>query len=148
MFNLKETIKTFYYTYGAHPSYPYPNGWTEVIAQNRSQADLFFRAAHPDVFPGHINCAFVYDESNFPEKMKDNGNFGAGCHETVGIVSEKEDSPLDEIEDQISYKLGRISLAQDLGMISEKEAENRRADVLLSVIAYVAKKEARRDVGQ
>ncbi|MDO4495198.1 MAG: hypothetical protein Q4B62_05345 [Clostridiaceae bacterium] len=145
---MKEKNKKFYYTYGAHPNFPYPNGWTEVIAQNRSQADLFFRVAHPDIVLGHINCAFVYEESDFPEKMKDNGNFGAGCHETVGIVSEKEDSPLDEIQDQISHKLGRISLAKDLGLISDKEAESRRADVLLAAIAYVAKKEAHRDARQ
>lgn len=83
----------YYYTYGSHPNYPYKNGWTEVIALNRGQANAFFRAAHPDVVPGIINCAWIYSESEFAKTslMKET-NFGARCHETLGILTYNNDS--------------------------------------------------------
>lgn len=83
----------YFYTYGSSPDYPFKDGWTEVIALNQGQADAFFRAAHPDVHPGILNCAIVYSEAEFAKSvMMKKTNFGAGCHETLGILTYNNDS--------------------------------------------------------
>lgn len=87
----------FYFTYGSHPSFPFSDGWTEVHADNIGQAEMFFRAVHPDIKPGTINCAFVYDESDFVKTRMYNSKFGAKCHEIIGCFT-----PVDRKETIIS----------------------------------------------
>ena len=41
-----------------------------------SRANAKFRDIHPDVNDGYLNCAFVYDQDEFPMDMASAGNYG------------------------------------------------------------------------
>lgn len=79
----------FYFTYGSSGQ-PYHGGWTEIDAQDRHTACAAFRAFHPDVAPGLLNCSDVYTEEAFAktEMNGPSGNLGYGCHETITIQRE------------------------------------------------------------
>lgn len=79
-------MKKFYYTYGTSPTQPFEGGWTEVIAQDRRQADLLFMAMHPctETSPNTLRCAFVYEGDDFIDTyMYKHGNFGKRCVECI-----------------------------------------------------------------
>lgn len=79
--------RPYYFTYGTSPTYPYEGGWTVVYAVSRSQAVHLFRAVHPDVREGTVNCADIYTQEQFEQtKMYKTGtNLGAGVHEVLGL---------------------------------------------------------------
>lgn len=79
----------FYFTYGTDGQ-PYHGGWTEITAPNRNAACAAFRAFHPDVIPGLLNCSAVYTEDAFTKSCMSgpDGNFGYHCHETITIQRE------------------------------------------------------------
>lgn len=75
-------IEKFYFTYGS--GHPFGGGWAEVEAPDMETACRLFRAIHPDVTPGILHCAFVYDEKSFMETgMFQNGNLGRACVESI-----------------------------------------------------------------
>lgn len=79
-------MKKFYFTYGTEGQ-PFCGGWTEITAPTRQIACGVFRAFHPDVYKGLLNCSSVYDAAQFEEtEMFHNGNFGCGCHESIAVT--------------------------------------------------------------
>lgn len=68
--------RKFYYTYGSNKHFPFKSGWTEIVAPSMSRANAKFRDIHPDVNDGYLNCAFVYDQDEFPMDMASAGNYG------------------------------------------------------------------------
>lgn len=80
--------ENFYFTYGLSEKQPFKGGWTKISAPNKHLACEIFRAYHPDRTPGILNCADVYDESQFQKTtMFQNGeNIGAGCRETIEVM--------------------------------------------------------------
>lgn len=80
----------FYFTYGTSERMPFIGGWTVVIAQDYAQAIAIFRAVHPDISEGVINCAFIYSAEEFEssEMFKNNSNLGSGCREILSISRE------------------------------------------------------------
>ena len=82
-----------YFTYASNKELsgmPFSGGWTVVEADSTDRAVELFKKAHPNPENENIvNCSFIYDEEYFDHiKMKEKGNFGAFCHET--IIDEKE----------------------------------------------------------
>lgn len=72
----------FYYTYGSEGQ-DFEGGWTEVEAENRSQADKLFLLFHP-LRNGCIPCGEVYTESEMKEtEMWTKGNFKKFCQERI-----------------------------------------------------------------
>ena len=60
----QSTYRTYYYTFGTDPSFPFQNGWVEVKATSWPEAHKKFRALYPDRRPNTINCAFFYEEND------------------------------------------------------------------------------------
>ena len=59
--------KSFYYTFGSDPGFPYRNGWVVVKASSREEADRKFRSRFPDR-PGHegtMNYSFCYTKERW-----------------------------------------------------------------------------------
>ena len=81
----------FYFTYGDNPGFPYRNGWTEVIAEDRKWAVLAFEKVHSKR-PGStlVNCAMIYSEWEWETTMMaaTGENFGHGCHEIITMELE------------------------------------------------------------
>ena len=78
-------MSTFYFTHGTEGQ-AYFGGWTEVIAENRQQAEAAFLAFHP-LRNGFIPCASVYTEEEMKKTtMWEVGNFGYRCHETISLT--------------------------------------------------------------
>lgn len=79
-------MSKFYFTYSTEGQ-PFYGGWTEVIAENRAQAEAAFRIIHPDHEAGFLNCSSVYsEESMMNTAMFKKGNFGQRCQETIYLL--------------------------------------------------------------
>ena len=77
-------MQKFYFTYGTDCDHPFKGGWTEVEAEDLTQAIRLFQVVHQDTPHKCLNCAFVYDEESFKKtSMYTRGNFGAFCHESI-----------------------------------------------------------------
>lgn len=61
----QQAAKSFYFTFGTHPGFPYRLGWVEVKALDMREACEKFRAKYPDRTPGLLNCAFCYDSEQW-----------------------------------------------------------------------------------
>lgn len=74
----------FYFTFGSE-GHPYVGGWSVVEAPDMGRACEVFRAYHPDVIEGRLNCCSVYHEETWGSTiMAVKGlNLGAGCHEII-----------------------------------------------------------------
>lgn len=62
-------MNSYFYTFGSDPGFPYQNGWVEIHAASREEANRKFRARFPDR-PGHegtMNYAFCYNEQRWAE---------------------------------------------------------------------------------
>lgn len=82
-------MKAFIFTYGTSSSFPFHGGWTQVNALNRGEAIAAFRAVHPDVNEGLLNCCSVYTIDEFVKtSMFKNGNLGSQCHEVITLSVE------------------------------------------------------------
>lgn len=83
---MKETsANKYFYTFGSDPGYPYQNGWVEVHATTREEADRKFRARFPDR-PGHegiMNFAFSYSEERWVEMNPEQTWHGWKCWEII-----------------------------------------------------------------
>ena len=78
--------QNFYFTYGTLEQFPFKGGWTKVRAENLRQAIALFRAVHPDVTLGLINCSSYYTEDYFKSSgMYKYGNLGAFMHEQISL---------------------------------------------------------------
>ena len=75
----------YYFTYGGEgTNQPFVGGWTVVNANSYTEAIDKFNAVHPTTKDGFINCAFIYNESDFrATKMYTNGNFGKFEQEVI-----------------------------------------------------------------
>lgn len=104
----------FYFTYGDNPGFPYQDGWTEVIAEDRKWAVLAFEKFHAKR-PGStaVNCALIYSEYEWQNtQMAAFGeNFGHGCHEVITMETEHvcntwapDKFQLVEKEEKITYR--------------------------------------------
>lgn len=53
-------MNLYFYTFGSDPGFPYQNGWVEIHATSREDADRKFRAWFPDRsgHEGIMNYAF------------------------------------------------------------------------------------------
>lgn len=81
-------MEKFYFTFGTSEQFPYCGGWIEVLAPDRSAAVKTFRAKHPDVHEGFVNCSDIYTATQFESSGMSNGNRGGFCHK---ILFYKED---------------------------------------------------------
>ena len=61
------TDQTFYYTFGSDYGFPFQDGWVEIIASNREEADEIFVRHFPCRHPNTLNCSFVYTEAEWLE---------------------------------------------------------------------------------
>lgn len=76
-------MKNYYFTYGTE-GHPFVGGWTKIEAPSRQIAVAIFRAIHPDVLDGLVNCCSIYDEELFRQtSMWSKGNFGKHEQEVV-----------------------------------------------------------------
>lgn len=78
-----KNIKSFYYTFGTLPQYPYEGGWVQVQAESLKKAHEMFRIKFPDVQKDVLNCADFYNEEQFKNAFKNGENRGKGTHETI-----------------------------------------------------------------
>lgn len=76
-------MQKFYFTFGTSEKFPFRGGWVMVIAPDRSKAVAAYRARHPDVNKGIINCSDIYTEEQFMKTEMVNSNLGAACHEIL-----------------------------------------------------------------
>ena len=58
-------MKKYYFTFGSWEQFPYQNGYLIVQADSRNDAIAKYRAKHPDINEGIVNCAFIYSEEQF-----------------------------------------------------------------------------------
>lgn len=59
-------MKRFYYTFGINDRFPFKNGYIIIEADNKRQANSFFKALFPN--PEHediLNCSFYYNEEQW-----------------------------------------------------------------------------------
>jgi hypothetical protein len=129
---MREELRTYYFTYGDHPEYPFCGGWTEVRARNMSEALCLFRKKHPDKLiskeAGYfrfINCEFVYTEEQFlSTSMHSGGNRGFFCHERIE-APEPDESIFERIE-ALTAKLQAavLSFAEDIQQECRKERQD------------------------
>ena len=78
-------ITRYFYTFGSNPSFPYQNGWVEIHAASREEADCKFRTRFPDC-PGHegiMNYAFCYDENQWAKMDPEHTWQGWKLHEVI-----------------------------------------------------------------
>lgn len=84
-------MKKYYFTYGTSEQYPFRGGWTLVYAPDINAATMVFRAYHPDVTEGILNCADYYPAEHFEKsEAYTNGNLGGGLHEIIGAFKMKK----------------------------------------------------------
>ena len=81
-------MQEFYFTFGTSKQFPFCGGWVEVVAPDHKTAVQTFRAKHPDVNEGVVNCSDIYTAEQFSKSEMVNGNLGASCHETLHYQEE------------------------------------------------------------
>lgn len=92
----------FYFTYGGNEVFPFQGGWTEVEAEDRHKACAAFRAYHPDITEGILNCSDVYTQEDFMETGMAEDNLGACCHEYISLKqAEKEFSYFEVLKERL-----------------------------------------------
>ena len=55
------------HTFGSDYGFPFQDGWVEIIASNREEADEIFMRHFPCRHPNTLNCSFVYTEAEWLE---------------------------------------------------------------------------------
>ena len=78
-------MNRYFYTFGSDLGFPYQNGWVEVRATSRDEADHKFRTQFPDR-PGHegiMNYAFCYNEERWAEMNPEQTWHGWKCWEII-----------------------------------------------------------------
>ncbi|USF25543.1 hypothetical protein N510_000455 [Firmicutes bacterium ASF500] len=81
----EDVLNRYFYTFGSDPGFPYQNGWVEVRATSREEAERKFRARFPDR-PGHegiMNYAFCYNEQRWAEMDPEHTWHGWKCFEVI-----------------------------------------------------------------
>lgn len=84
----QKELSVFYFTYASDPQFPYQDGWTEVLAPDRTTACRIFNAVHPPREEGGcVNCSWIYDQEQFRKTSmyKSGKNFDKGCVERLSI---------------------------------------------------------------
>lgn len=76
-------MERFYFTFGTSEQFPFYGGWVEVLAPNYNAAVKTFRAKHPDIHEGIVNCSDIYTAAQFERSEMADGNLGASCHEIL-----------------------------------------------------------------
>ncbi len=76
-------MNRYFYTFGTSSQFPYKRGWVEIHAEDMHGADEKFRSRFPDVHPGTLNCAFVYNEEQWSKMDPENNWHGWKCHEII-----------------------------------------------------------------
>ena len=76
-------MNRYFYTFGSDPGFPYQNGWVEVRAASREEADRKFRARFPDRSNGVMNCSFFYDEEKWSQMDPEHRWTGWKFHEVI-----------------------------------------------------------------
>lgn len=78
-------MNSYFYTFGSDPGFPYQNGWVEIHAASREEADRKFRARFSDRLghEGIMNCAFRYDEKRWAEMDPEHTWTGWKLHEVI-----------------------------------------------------------------
>ena len=76
-------MKTYYFTFGTSPQFPFYQGWVEVLAGSEKEAVDIFNKNYPPKNKGIVNCAFIYSEESFKDTiMAKSGQWG-GCHKVL-----------------------------------------------------------------
>lgn len=86
MANTKKHV--YYFTYGcdkAESGHPFEGGWTIVEAPDFTAALMMFRAVHPDLIEGKLNCCSVYHAESWGQTImaQQGHSFGHACHERI-----------------------------------------------------------------
>lgn len=98
-------MKSYYFTYGTDPDFPFCGGYTKVTANTMTDAIRLFRGKHPDRHKNTVNCAFMYREDEFVKLF-----YGKDiqCHEVIEekvkpITTEEFLNGADGIRDAVDY---------------------------------------------
>jgi len=78
-------MNSYFYTFGSDPGFPYQNGWVEVRATSRNEADHKFRTRFPDR-PGHegtMNYSFCYTKERWNQMDPEHTWRGWRLHEVI-----------------------------------------------------------------
>ena len=122
-------MKTYYFTFGNSPIFPYQRGWVEVRAGSKKQACDIFRAYFPDRITGRINCASIYTEEEWQKTKMSKGDYyvaGEFCQAKIGMQERREFNsvslPLEngfnlcaEINPDQNYKEIFVGVTNELG---------------------------------
>lgn len=117
-----DNLKSFYYTFGTSPMFPYKKGWVEIRANNREEADKVFRSHYPDLTPGYLNCSDVYSSKFFYLHLKGFPEDWKICHAKHSVLDKQ--SSFDE----------RLSSAQsraDSQRRGDNKIENKTKEYML-----------------
>lgn len=127
-------MNKYYYTFGSDPSFPYQNGWVEVIADSWAEAHDKFRTRFPGRAKTCLNCSFFYDEEEWKKtNMSKNKNYK--CYEVIGEDSKEKDKTFDErvfFTFYWDYYLTAEKIAEDEG----KEAAVKYTDAIAEYALY------------
>jgi hypothetical protein len=58
-------LKSFYFTFGRSPSFPFQDGYIIVKAMSREEAVDKFQSEYGDPNDSCVNCSFIYDENEW-----------------------------------------------------------------------------------
>lgn len=86
----KPEIKSFFFTFGTDPRYPFQGGWVEIEAPSRGAACDMFRAYFPDRTEGILNCAFVYSDEFKTTGMYKGDYPDEFCHAKIRYLTEND----------------------------------------------------------
>ena len=84
----KNKSEIYYFTYGSdkeESGHPFTGGWTIVEAPDFTAALMMFRAVHPDLIEGKLNCCSVYHAESWGQTImaQQGHSFGHACHERI-----------------------------------------------------------------
>ena len=78
-------MKKFYFTFGSWEGYPHQSTYMIVEAESYNEAIRLFRQKYPDHHPNTLNCADVYSEKEWRDRVR---NYYAGMKPAEVIRSE------------------------------------------------------------
>lgn len=96
-------MPNFYYLYEDEKRFPFPDGYTKITADTRTDADVYFRKLHPLPIGKRsldkLNCSNI--ETEQPAKT-------LTCHESIDITVKYNQTTLDTYLIDDEFKLSEI----------------------------------------
>lgn len=76
-------MNKYFYTFGSWSGYPHQNGWVEIHANTRQEANEKFRARYPDLRKNVMNYAFCYTEERWRQMDPSHNWPGYRCYAVI-----------------------------------------------------------------